>query len=272
MKLSIVILNYKTKNLLRLCLGNLQELELGFDYEIIVVDNDSQDGSVAMMKELYPEVQLIESKKNVGHAQGNNLGIKQAQGEYVLILNTDIIFTDSTDMRNVLEFMDKHPRAGIVGPKLINGDGTVQHSCYRPYSFMTPVYRRTPLGRLSIAKKDLERHLMWDFDHESTREVEWVLGACMFVRKDFINKYGLLDENFFLYFADYELCDRARLNDYKVYYFADTKIIHYHRRESAQGSIWGGMSSLFNYVARIHIKDWLKYLNKKKQYETFTKQ
>lgn len=260
MKLSIIILNYNTSNLLRLCIQNLLKLEINFTYEIIVVDNASQDDSVEMMRKQYPEIKLIASETNTGHAAGNNLGIKQAQGEYILILNTDIIFSTVQDFDKVLNFMDQHPAVAIVGPKLLNGDGTVQNSCYRPYSFWTPIYRRTPLGKFDFAKKDLERHLMWDFKHHENREVAWILGACMFVRKDFLNEYGAFNDDFFLYFADYELCDRATRNGLKVYYFADTQIIHYHKRESAQGSVWGGVGTLLNYVTRIHIKDWIKYL------------
>ena len=203
MKLSIIILNYNTEHLLRLCLKNLFDLNINIDHEIIVVDNASTDNSVAVVKEKYSAIKLIESKKNIGHAAGNNLGIKHAKGEYVLILNSDIIFTQLQDIKKVLDFLDSHPRVGIVGPKLLNGDGTVQRSCYRPYGFMTPMYRRTPLGKLGVAKKDLQRHLMWDFEHNETREVEWVLGACMFIRKDFLERQGFFDERFFLYFADY---------------------------------------------------------------------
>ncbi|MFH0819214.1 MAG: glycosyltransferase family 2 protein [Patescibacteria group bacterium] len=265
MKLSIIILNYNTQNLLRLCLQNLIALKLDFPYEIIVVDNASVDDSVDMMKEKFPQIKLIVSKINCGHARGNNLGIKQAQGEYILILNTDIIFKNSEDLSNLLKFMDQQSKVAIVGPRLLNGDGSVQRSCYRSYSLFTPIWRRTPLGKLKFAKRDLNNHLMNDFNHNETIVVEWILGACMLLRKKFIEKYGAFDEIFFLYFADYELCDRASANGYKVYYYHDTKIIHYHKRESAQKSIWGGFGSLFNYITRIHIKDWLKYLSKKRQ-------
>jgi hypothetical protein len=271
MKLSIIILNYNTKHLLRLCLKNLLELELSFPCEIIVVDNASKDGSAGMMEKNYSQIKLIISEKNVGHAAGNNLGIKAATGEYVLILNTDIIFRDKKEMDNILHFLDIHPEIGILGPKLLNGNGTIQYSCYRRYNALTPIYRRTPLGNLAFAKEDLQRHLMWDFDHLTNKEVEWILGACMFIRKSFLDAHGNFDQDFFLYFADYELCDRARRNGLKVFYYSEANIVHYHKRESAQGSIWSGMGSLFNYTTRIHIKDWFKYLSKQRKYENFHK-
>ncbi len=260
MQLSIVILNYNTVNLLRLCLRNLLNLPLDFPYEIIVVDNASKDGSLKMMREKFPQIKVITSSKNIGHARGNNLGLKVAQGKYILILNTDIIFTRASDFQKIFQFLDSHPEVALLGPKLLNGDGTIQASSFRPYRWVTPIYRRTPLGRMKFARADLSRHLMWDFDRQSDRPVDWILGACMFIRQDFVEKFGGFNEKLFLYFADYELCDRVRAQGYQVYYLADTKIIHYHKRESAHGSVWSGLGSLFNYVTRVHLIDWLKYL------------
>lgn len=259
MKLSIVILNYKTKHLLRLAIKNLKALGLNIPYEIIVVDNASHDGSVEMVKALYPDVLVVANSKNTGHAHGNNIGIQKASGEYIAIMNTDIIFFDKADIIKILHYMNSHPNVGMVGPQLRNGDGTIQNSCFRPYSKMTPIYRRTPLGKYTFARKDLARHLMSDFDHQSMREVDWLLGACLFVRRDCLDKAGAFNEQFFLYFADFELCDRLRFHGYKVMYFPDVHIVHYHRRESAQKSIWGGLGSLLNYVTRVHVRDWQMY-------------
>lgn len=263
MKLSIIILNYNTEHLLRLCLKNLQELHLSITHEIIVVDNNSTDKSVMLVKTEYPGIKLIANTENYGHAKGNNLGISAAQGDYLLILNTDIIFSQANDIIKIITYLDQHSEVAILGPRLFNGDGSIQNSCYRPYKFLTPIYRRTPLGKLSFAKKDLARHLMWDFKHDENKEVDWLLGACLFIRRDFMKKYGALEEKFFLYLADYELCDRAKINGYKVLYFFDTHVIHYHRRESAEGSILLGINTLFNWATRQHIKDWLTYLKLK---------
>lgn len=258
-KLSIIILNYKTKHLLRLVIKSLLSLQLPFKYEIIIVDNNSQDGSVEMVRELYPKVTLIANPKNTGHAHGNNIGIAAATGEHLLIMNTDIIFFSPVDICKIVDYLDHHPEVGLVGPRLRNADGTVQYSCFRPYSRFTPIFRRTPLGKLPAAKRDLENHLMVDFDHNELREVDWILGACIFVRRDILEQLGAFNESFFLYFADFELCDRLRNQGYKIIYYADVNIIHYHRRESAQRSIWGGLGSILNYVTRIHLRDWLTY-------------
>lgn len=272
MKLSIIILNYKTKHLLRLAIKNLLALKIPFEHEIIIVDNASQDGSVEMVQSLYGEqVTLIPNPTNTGHAQGNNVGIEAAQGEYLLIMNTDVIFSDVKDIVQLLSYMDEHPEIGLLGPQLRNGDGTIQNSCFRPYGSLTPLYRRTPLGKLGVGQRDLQRHLMVDFDHQSISEVEWILGACFMVRKSVTDVVGAFNEQFFLYFADFELCDRIRAHNYKVVYYPTVDIIHYHKRESAQNSIWGGLGSLLNYVTRVHLKDWLTYRKIAKQrYGTHT--
>lgn len=264
-KLSFIILNYKTKHLLRLAIRNLKQLNLTLPHEIIVVDNASNDGSVEMVRQHYPDIQLIVSATNTGHAQGNNLGIAQAKGEYLVIMNSDIIFTNVGDLTQVVAYLDHHPTVALLGPQLRNADDSVQYSCFRPYSMLTPVYRRTPLGKLSFAQRDLANHLMTDFDHQAVREVDWLLGAALFVRKTVLDHIGAFNESFFLYFADFELCDRIRWHGYKVVYYPNVHIVHYHRRESAQRSFWGGMGSVLNYTTRIHLKDWWTYLRINKQ-------
>lgn len=259
-KISFVILNYKTKHLLRLVLRNIKQLAMPVSYEVIVVDNASNDGSVSMVSQLYPEVRLIVSPTNTGHAKGNNLGIAQARGEYVVIMNSDIIFFNQQDIISIIHYLDTHPAVALLGPQLRNADDSIQYSCFRPYSLFTPLYRRTPLGKLTFAQHDLAQHLMTDFDHQSVREVDWLLGAALVIRKAVLDQVGMFNESFFLYFADYELCDRIRFHGYKVVYYPDVHIVHYHRRESAQKTFWGGIGSVFNYTTRIHLKDWWTYL------------
>ena len=265
MKLSFVILNYKTPHHLRLCVKNIQDLGLDFPHEILVIDNASGDESVEMMQREFPDITLVANGKNLGHPAGNNVGFRLARGEYVVMVNPDIVFRQAEDIQNVLAYLDSHEQEACVGPRLHNPDGSIQNSCYRKYSRWTPVFRRTILGKLPWGKRDTARHLMLDFDHNDTRSVEWLLGACMFIRRSAMEKIGMMDERLFLYFGDYEWCDRARQAGFDVVYFHDTHgIYHYHKRESASRRF--SVTQALSYVTRIHLKDWKTYLAITKQY------
>lgn len=254
MEISIIINNYKTKGLLKQCLNGIYLYPPKVAYQIIVVDNNSNDGSAQMVKEKFPQVKLIESQTNLGHHRGNNLGIKNSSGKYILILNTDIAFLDDA-IDKMYNFMESHKQIALLGPKLKNPDGSIQMSCLRFPGKLVPIYRRTFLGNLSFTKKSIDHYLMKDFDHQTTRAVDWILGACQMVRKEAIDRVGLLDENLFLYFGDVAWCRQFSKLGYQVYYFADANIVHYHKRESAQ-------SGIFSMIFWIHILDWLKYLKK----------
>lgn len=254
MEISIIINNYKTKGLLKQCLKGIYLYPPSVLYEVIVVDNNSRDGSSAMVKDKFPPVRLIEAKTNLGYHRGNNLGIKNSSGRYILILNTDIAFLDNS-IDKIYRFMEDHPAAALVGPKLKNPDGSIQMSALRFPSKLVPIYRRTFLGKLNFAKKEIDYYLMKDFDHATTRTVDWILGSCVMARRSVIDEVGLMDEDLFIYFGDIAWCRKFWQAGYKVYYLVDANIVHYHKRESAQAGI-------FSLVFWIHIIDWLKYLKK----------
>jgi N-acetylglucosaminyl-diphospho-decaprenol L-rhamnosyltransferase len=257
-ELSLIILNYKTKGLLKQCLRGIEEAKLPMSHEVIVVDNNSQDGSIDMVRDEFPGVRAIDSPVNVGFAAGMNLGYRHSQGEFILILNPDVaIFRIAVE--TMLQYLHAHPEVGLVAPKLINPDGTVQDSCYRFYSFLTPLYRRTPFGKLPSARRQLHRFLMKDWDHAATRAVGWVLGGCMLIRREAIEKVGFFDERFFLYFEDVDLCRRMWQSGWQVHYIADAEMVHYHQRLSADSP---GFQSLFSYPTRIHIQSWIRYVAK----------
>lgn len=254
MEISVIITNYKTCGLLKQCLKGIYMYPPPYAFEVIVVDNGSSDGSVEMVKERFPQVRVIATGANLGFHKGNNLGIKESSGKYVVILNTDIAFLDNS-LDKMYQFMEGHPEAALMGPKLKNPDGSIQMSCMKFPGPMVPIYRRTFLGKLPFAKKEVDEYLMVDFSHNETRAVDWILGACIMVRREAINKVGPMDEYLFLYFGDVAWCKKFQQSGYKVYYFADADIIHYHKRESAQSGLW---SKIF----WIHIIDWIKYLKK----------
>ena len=258
MDLSIIILNYKSQGLTRQCLRGIKSANIELAYEVIVVDNCSGDMSPKSLQKEFTDIKIIALPKNKGYAAGNNAGIRQAQGKYVLILNPDVaVFPRS--MEKLVQFMNEHQEVGIAGPKLINPDGTIQSSCYRFPAWHTPILRRTPLGKVSWARKYLDKYLMKDFDHQSSCPVDWLLGACLIVRRQALDKVGLLDENYFLYIEDTDWCRRFWENGYQVYYIANIELVHYHKRESASTP---GIGGIFSYPTRIHIKSFIHYLKK----------
>lgn len=255
MDLSIIILNYKTSGLVQNCLRAVYDLNLPYQYEIIVVDNNSQDGSAEFLKERFFNIKLIESPRNLGFAGGNNLGIKKAQGRYILILNPDILIL-SDALKVMYEFMEKNERAGICGPKLINPDVSLQYSCTRRPDWRLPFYRRTFLGRTKKGRRWVDNYLMRDWDHSSSKVVDSLYFACVMIRKKAINEVGLLDERYFMYLEDLDWCRRFKLAGWDVWYIAEAQVIHYHQRESAIGT---GIMGLLKKSGRVHLKSWIKY-------------
>lgn len=257
--LSIIIINYKSGNLTKHCVKSILNSGISLNFEIVIVDNASKDDSIELLKSEFPDIRIIENKINKGFAFGVNTGLKNTDSRYVFILNPDITVIDDTIIK-LYNFMEKHPECGIASPQLLNPNGSVQNSCFR---FITPLivlYRRTFLGSFYFGKKALYNFLMKDFDHNSVRNVAWVLGSSLFIRKEATKKVGLMDERFFMYLEDVDWCRRFHLAGYKVYYFPDAKMVHYHKRSSAQKGIF--QEIFLNKIAREHIKSAIKYFFK----------
>lgn len=236
MEVSVVIVSYNSRAVLGPCLESLKRQSLFETTEVIVIDNASSDGTPAMVRDRYPWVRLIAGRKNLGFSRGVNIGIREARGEYFLILNPDtVVRRDSIE--RLVDFAERTPKAGIVGPKLIYEDGTLQYSCRRFYTWKVLVLRRTILGKIFKNSRHLADHLMLDFDHESTREVDWLLGACLLVRREAVESVGLLDERFFLYFEDVDWCYRMKHKGWKVFYHPESVVVHSYARGSAQSVI-----------------------------------
>ena len=257
--ISIVILNYKSKGFTLNCIKSIKEADFkDLKYEIIVVDNNSGDSIGEILGWQYPDVIFVQNKENLGHGAGNNVGIKRANGRYISITNADTIVLPNA-FNKLYKYMEENKDVGIVGPQQLNTNKTIQDSCYRWYSLLPPIYRRTPLGKLKFAKKNLDKFLMKDFDHRQEKEVDWLLGSFLFCRAKALDEVGLFDERFFLYFEDTDLCRRFWEKNWKIVYNPEAKIIHNHARASAQDP-WYKL--LFNKVARYHIVSWVKYLKK----------
>jgi len=261
MTLSIIILNYNHKNLLKNCLESLKEADLKLDHEIIVTDNNSKDGSqefLSQIKTKNPHLKVILNNKNLGYAQANNQAVKMAIGEYILILNPDIVVLPNS-IEQLVEYLEKNKKVGMVGPQLLNPNKTIQYSCYNFPKLMTPAVRRTFLGRLPGFKRELERYLMLGFDHLQTREVDWLIGACLMIRKEVLEEVKYFDERYFLYFEDVDFAKKVWQANYKVVYFPKAQMIHFHRRLSADKS---ALVSLFSKITWVHITSALKFFIK----------
>lgn len=258
MDLSIIIVNYKTKNLVKECIKCIKFFNPQLNYEIIVVDNNSNDGIEEEINEKLKDVKCIVLPKNIGFAAGNNLGITFAKGRNVMILNPDIAIKKG-ELEKMVLYIDQHPEIGILAPKLINPDGSLQYSCFRYPKFLTPIYRRTFLGKTKKGKEIINKYLMKDWDHKNIQEVEWFLGACLLIPKKVLDKVGLFDERYFLYVEDTDLCKRFQKAGYKTVYFPEATLIHFHQRESAGGNL---LKSFFHRPTREHIKSWFKYFKK----------
>ncbi len=258
MDLSIIILNYKTKDLIKYCIKNIVATVTDLQYEIIVVDNGSHDGVEVMLAQHYPQVRFIQSGANLGFAAGNNIGMREARGEYIMIMNPDITVTPGA-VSTVVSYMRSHPDVGLVGPKLLNGNNTLQYSCMRFQTFRSIVYRRTPLGKTKRGQEFLRNYLMMDWDHNETRPVDWVMGACQTVRRADLERVGMYDDRFFFYVEDMEWCRRFWMNGKQVVYKHDAVMYHLHEQASMT-STWGFLK--LNKFVRWHLSSYFKYVLK----------
>ena len=258
--LSIVIVNFKNPPLLRLCLKSLERvLDPAFSKEIIVIDVASIPETRSVVTEGFPQAKIFPFKKNIGFTRGINEGIKKSQGDFILLLNADLIPTPHA-VENMYNFMKAHPEIGITGPKLINFDGSDQDSCFRFPALVTILYRRTFLGRTSFGKKHLDRFLMKDKDKSKTIEADWLFGSPIMISRKGIDKVGLMDERFFLYMSDIDWPRRFWENGFKVLYYPEAKMYHYHLRHS-KGK-YGVLDAIFKKESRWHIFDALRYFLK----------
>lgn len=205
--------------------------------EIIVVDNHSMDGSVEMIRQKFPNINLIASNKNLGFSKGNNLGINQAKGEYILLLNPDTLVEEDT-FEKVIDFMDNHPDAGGLGVKMIDGKGHFLPESKR--GLPTPqvaFYKMFGLSNLFPNSKKFGQYHLTYLNKEEVHEVDVLSGAFMLMRKTALDKVGLLDETFFMYGEDIDLSYRIQLGGYKNYYFPKTQIIHYKGESTKKTSV-----------------------------------
>ncbi len=218
MKLSVIILNYNVRDFLELCLKSVQAAIATIDAEIIVIDNNSQDDSCAMVKDMFPSVKLIENKDNSGFSKGNNIGVGQAKGEYLCILNPDTVVAEDT-FTKLLKFTESKSNLGIVGCQLIDGKG----------KFLPESKRNVPTPKVSLKKvlgNDNDYYAN-QLQIESSGKVDILVGAFMWLKKDVYQAVGGFDEAYFMYGEDIDLSYKVKKAGYDNYYFGDTTVIHF---------------------------------------------
>lgn len=265
MKLSIIINHYRTPEILRNCLKSIREnlKDSGFDWEIVVTDSATIEQTEQMMAEEFSDVIFLPNQENIGFGKSINAALDKARGEYIFIINADIVVDEKGAIGKMLEYMAEHPEIGMLGPKLWNINNTWQQSCFRFYTPMTVFYRRTLLGKTSFGRKNLNDFLMKDIlDKGEITEpiaVDWLMGSAMMVRSKDLEKVGGFDERYFMYFEDVDWARRFWENGLKVIYFPKVTMYHYHFQSSKKKNLW---QSAFNKYARIHIQSALKYFRK----------
>lgn len=259
MKLSIIVVNYNQKYFPRLCTEAIKRSKVNFNYEIVFVDNNSQDESITYLRQQAEKknITLIESPDNLGYGKGNNLGVKNCHGEYLLIMNPDIIVEEDSIQRMV-DYMEKNPQVGVMGPKLTYPDGKVQESCRRNMTFFDLIVKRTFLQKIPTFKKRLKKYLMEDFDHNQEREVDLLCGACYIFPRKAYEKVGGFDKRYFLFMEDFDICREIKKAGYKVTYYPVINVLHNHKRLSG-----GSLSKLlFKKIFWIHVSSAVKYFFK----------
>lgn len=224
--LSIVIVNYNTGKFIVKCLDFIRRNPPHGSFEIFVVDNNSKDYSVEILKKHYPEVKLIENSSNFGFSYANNQAIVRSRGRYILVLNPDTVVTKGA-IDVMIDFMDKNSDVGVGGAKLLNFDGSIQYSCRRfPTVFYVFFGRQSVFTKFLPYNKISREYLMMDEDYSKNIETDWVFGASMILRREALEEVGIFDEDYFIFVEDTDLCYRMRKKGWKVCYIANAIIYH----------------------------------------------
>ncbi len=248
---TVGLLTWNARDLLKNCLDSLPGGLDGMSAECWVVDNNSRDDTVEMLRRHYPDVGVIENPVNRGVAPARNQIIENAKGRYIIFLDVDTCVLPDA-LNTLVRVMDQHPEAAIGGPKLLYGDGKLQLSC-RPFpSPFNILIEGTFLRDYFPNSRFVKDYTMEEWDHNELREVDWMYGACLIIRHSMLNKLGVFDEEFFYLYEDIDLCFRAKKLGMKVIYIPQAKVIHYLERERR---------SIFHSQISTHIRSICRYLS-----------
>jgi GT2 family glycosyltransferase len=236
MDLSIIIVTYNVRDLTRKCLASIYKYTQNIDFEVFVVDNASKDGTVEMIKKEFKAVNLIALSKNTGFAYANNLAIKKAHGNNILFLNPDTEMASNV-LETIVRENDAHDDWGVVGTKILNLDGSIQSSVRRFPGLIDQIFIQLKLHNISFFKKFLKSYLMSDFDYSKKSQVDQVMGAFFLTKKSVLDKVGLFDQKYYLWFEEVDLCKRIKDAGLKIVYTPKIEIFH-HGGESFKQLNW----------------------------------
>ncbi len=225
----------------------------GLCTEIVLVDSRSTDGGPELVEARFPNVMVVRMRSNWGFAAGCNVGRKRTRAPFLLFLNPDVVLLPGS-LDSMVSYLASNRDVGVLGCRLLNPDGTLQLSCRRFYNWKSALLRRTPLGKLRPHDPELISHLMLDYDHARPAEVDWVLGTCLMTRRGALEEVGGMDDRFFLYFEDVDVCYRMKRHGWRVVYYPEAAMIHHHARQSARG--WAHLA------AWLHLRSMIRFHQK----------
>jgi GT2 family glycosyltransferase len=228
----VVIVSWNVRELLRACLRSVEAAREAVDLEVIVVDGNSADGSVGMVEGEFPWVRVMACAENVGFPRGNNLGIGAARGRLLLLLNPDTELVGEA-LERMVAYLEAHPDVGVVGPQLLNADGSVQSSRRRFPTLWTGLFESTWLEGFA-PRGILDRYYARDVADGETAEVDWVMGACMMVRREAMEQVGGMDEGYFMYSEELDWCRRMKGAGWRVVYLPAAQVVHHEGKSSEQ--------------------------------------
>lgn len=248
--LSVVIVSWNVRDLLRRCLDSvLRSAQLcNLPCQVIVVDSDSSDGSQAMVGEFFPQVELVPCQTNVGFVKGNNLGVSRSNGEYILLLNPDTEVVHDA-LQQMVDYLESHPPVGALGPRLLDPQGSTQSSRRRFPTLAAGLVEST-MFQPCFENSSLLRHYYYlDRSPDEEQEVDWVVGACLLIRREAWETVGSLDENIFMYSEELDWCHRAKSKGWKIVYLPSARVIHYEAQSSNQVS---GQRHIFFQTSKVY--------------------
>jgi GT2 family glycosyltransferase len=231
MKLSVVIVSWNTCDLLRRCLATVFAYPPAVPFEVWVVDNNSQDDTVAMVRAEFPQVHLIVNQNNPGFAGANNQAIRASRGDYVLLLNPDTEVKPGA-LNALVDFLDEQPQAGGAGSMLLNPDGSLQPSCYPMLTGFRELWRMLHLDRL----RPVGQYQMHRWNRLDPRRVEVIQGASLMLRRSILDQIGLLDADYFMYTEEVDLCYRMQQAGWALYWLPQSQVIHYGGQSTRQAA------------------------------------